>query len=197
MSPLAICQWRHIAARLSLHVYAWLCAYVHLSVSPFLHFQAYYPEWNWHILMKHITFTQYQVHMTLMTFSRSWVQSSRSYSDSHGNLELDRSWATEGMRTKTNTNISHSLTLGFEGHGLKLRVTDNIFQTKHFSRGGISINIICLNFEVHPVLMSIFLNTAQNKLFYQHWRVVYSSAAFLVYVITKPSLCFNGKKTCV
>ena len=95
---------RHIAVRRSMRGYAWLYAsvlyvcscvllWVHESVSSYL-----FTEWT---LMKLGTITHYRVYMTLRTFSRSWVQRSRSQNDGYRNLvNSTSSWTTEAKLTQ-------------------------------------------------------------------------------------------------
>jgi len=67
-----------------------------------------------------ITVTEYQVHTTLVTISRSWVQRSRWQSDVHRNLMNSLvPESLKGFQPKLDINISNNQAikrLGFEDH---------------------------------------------------------------------------------
>ena len=102
--------------QLAYMAYTWLgvfvcesmCLSVSLSVCYLFHLHISWRHRD--TLMKRIMITHHLVHVTLMTCSRSWSQTSRSGSDDHRHIvnELSSSWTTEGIWTKTYRNISYS-----------------------------------------------------------------------------------------
>ena len=102
----AISQRRHIAVSLSGHTYVYMRESVFYLLSEWQYFNEGHHTYSVNVMR-----STWQ-----MTFSRSWVQSSRSCSHGHRNLVNSVAPLTlKGFEPKLNTNICHTQTMTWLG----------------------------------------------------------------------------------